>query len=374
MKFGEHRVEFSPANQTGVALIVVLIVIAVLGLLAGGFAYSMRVETKLAGNTSFEGDLEWLGRSGVELARYVLVQHLNVHNEPWDSLNQKWAGGPLGTNEVLEMISLENNQLGLGTFSVRIVDAERKFNINLVGPNNLYPLQQALLMVGADPGDISTITESFIDWTDPNDEPYLGGSESQEYLTAPNPGYAPYMAKNGPLDDLSELLLVRGITPQMYWGPSGRDRFQSSADAGSFAGSAGGFAGHGSVGLVDLFTALSEGSINVNTASPQVLQLIPGIDPELAQGIVQLRAGWDGVDGTEDDVPLRSVGELINVPGMFPQLVQRLQSAAILKTRSHSFEVTVDARINQYKRQFVALVRRNPRNPRDVQTLFFHWK
>lgn len=352
-------------SESGIALIIVMIVIAVLGLLAGGFAYSMRVETKLAGNTSFEGDLEWLGRSGVELARYILVEHINVREEPWDSLNQKWAGGPMGTNEVLEAISLEDNQLGLGKFSIRIVDTERKFNINLVGPNNLYPLQQALILVGADPGEISSITDSFIDWTDPNDEPYLSGAESRDYLSNPNPGYAAYMAKNGPLDDLSELLLVRGITPEMYWGPAGRQTDFPLA-AGAFGG--------GTVGLVDLFTALSEGSINVNTASADVLQSIPGIDQTLAQGIVQLRAGWDGVDGTEDDVPLRSPGELINVPGMFRELVQQLQASAVLKTRSHTFEVTVDAQINQYKRRFVALVRRNLSNPRDVQTLFFHWE
>ena len=55
--------------------------------------------------------------------------------------------------------------------------------------------------------------------------------------------------------------------------------------------------------------------ININTASAQVLQLIPGIDPSLAQGIISTRAGLDGMDGTEDDMPFRTPGELINVPG-----------------------------------------------------------
>lgn len=359
-------------GQQGIALIIVLIVIAVLGLLAGGFAYSMRIETKLAGNTSVEGDLEWLGRSGVELARYVLVQHLTVYTEPWDSLNQKWAGGPMGTNEVLSAISLENNQLGEGTFSIKITDLERKFNINLVNANNLYPLQQALALVGADPGDASRMVDSFVDWTDPNDEVQLNGAETADYLANPNPGYAPYIAKNGPLDDLAELLLIRGFTPQMYWGPS----YQSPVELPDLPMDTGfrGLGYDGSVGLMDLFTPLSEGSINVNTASAQVLQLLPGIDQALAQGIIQLRAGWDGVDGTEDDVPLRTPGELINVPGMIPQLVQQMQAAAVLKTRSHTFEVVVDAQYGRYRRQFVGLLRRNPSNPRDVQTLFFHWK
>lgn len=358
------------SRHQGIALIMVLIVIAVLGILAGGFAYSMRVEMKLARNTSFEGDLEWIGRSGAEFARYILVQHLNVVSEPWDSLNQKWAGGPMGTNEILEALSLENNQLGQGNFSIRIVDTERKFNINLVNQNSLFPLQQALTLAGADSGEISRITHSFVDWTDINDEPFLSGAESSDYLNSPNPGFAPYMAKNGPIDDLAELLLIRGITPDVYWGATDR---RSASESMPLLQTTPDSMGNGS-GLVDLFTPLSAGSININTASAQVLQLVPGLDSALAQGIVTLRAGWDGADGTEDDVPFRSVGELINVPGMIPQVVQQLQGTTALRVRSYTFEITVDAQINQYKRQFVALIRRNPANVRDVQTLAFFWR
>lgn len=363
------RLRIKSNREQGIALMIVLIVIMVLGVLAGGFAYSMRVETKLAGNSNFEGDLEWIGRSGVEFARYILVQHLNVMNEPWDSRNQKWAGGPMGTNEILAALSLEDNPLGHGTFSIRITDTDRKFNINLISETGTYPLQQALMLVGGDPGETSKIQDSFLDWIDPNDNSHLNGAETPDYLSNPNPGYAPYIAKNGPLDDLSELMLIRGITPEMFWGPGGRRRAMSDINE-----TPGGQSTEGSSGLVDLFTTLSEGSININTASASVLQLLPGVDAGLAQGIINLRSGWDGVDGTEDDVPFRSVGELINVPGMIPQLVQQIQATGALRTRSYTFEVLVSAKINEYKRQFIALVRRNPSNPRDVQTLFFRWK
>src|ERR1041384_2486075 len=120
-------------SQRGIALIIVMVTIFVLAMLAGGFAYSMKVETKLARNAQNEAELEWLGRSGVELARYILSQQMAIPSEPYDSLNQKWAGGPGGfgdTNSVLADISLENNQLGNGKFSIKIIDQERKFNIN----------------------------------------------------------------------------------------------------------------------------------------------------------------------------------------------------------------------------------------------------
>ena len=61
-------------SRRGIALIIVLIVIVVLGILAGGFAYSMKVETTLARHASFSSELDWLGRAGVEVAKWVLSQ------------------------------------------------------------------------------------------------------------------------------------------------------------------------------------------------------------------------------------------------------------------------------------------------------------
>lgn len=347
-----------------------MIVIVVLGILAGGFAYSMKVETRLAQNGTFDNELEWLGRSGVELARYVVSQSVNLPNEPWDSLNQRWAGGPKGTNEALDSVSLERNELGRGMFSVKIIDAERKLNVNVV---NEVILQQAMLVVGVDAAGASGIIDSFMDWRDVDNLPRLGGAESDDYVANPNRGFTPYVAKNGPIDDITELLLIRGITPEIFWGPMGREREKQVFDSSIFGPAGNGVdAWNGGVGLVDLFTPISAGTINVNTASAAVLQLIPGVDPGLAQAIIMTRAGLDGVDGTEDDMPFRSPRDLINVPGMVPQFVQGMQS--FLAVRSMTFEVLVEARIGEYRRRYVALIRRNANNPRDVQTLYFHWR
>src|SRR6266446_782244 len=151
-----------PQRSPGIALIIVMMVIVVLGILAAGLAYSMKVEMKLARNVDSESDLEWLGRSGVELARYVLAQQLNIPGEAgFDALNQKWAGGTGGTNDLLADISLENNQLGRGKFSVKIIDLERKVNINFAGRP---VIQQALDAMGVDSFDASTILDSIEDW------------------------------------------------------------------------------------------------------------------------------------------------------------------------------------------------------------------
>ena len=129
----------APQNQTGIALIIVMISITVLSILAAGFAYSMKVETKLAMNANSETELTWLGLSGVELARYVLAQSLRC---PYDSLNQKWAGGPgsdCETNGSLGGITLENRELGNGKFSVKI-----PITANAVSPHDGWQVEGAL--------------------------------------------------------------------------------------------------------------------------------------------------------------------------------------------------------------------------------------
>jgi general secretion pathway protein K len=350
------------SGPRGIALIIVMIVIVVLGILAAGFAYSMKVETKLARNVDAENDLEWVGRSGVELARYILAQQLNIPGEAgFDALNQKWAGGPGGTNELLADISLDNNQLGRGRFSIRITDLERKLNINFA---NREIIQQALQSMGVDSFDASTILDAIEDWRDPNEDQHVNGAESDYYLSLPRP----YTAKDGPFDNMSELLLVRGMTPEIYWGPAGTNRSSHLVQTGMMTG-VGENADAGISGLVDLFNTVGRLQININTASVGVLQLLPGVDRNLAEGIVKLRAGLDGMDGTEDDTPLHSPGELINVPGMVPLFVSQLARYAAV--RSFTFEVQVDVEMDQYKRRLVALLFRN--GPRDVQILNMHW-
>ncbi|HYV27634.1 MAG TPA: helix-hairpin-helix domain-containing protein, partial [Candidatus Eisenbacteria bacterium] len=306
-------------SQGGIALVMVMIVVIVLGILAGGFAYSMKVETKLARNASMNSELEWLGRSGIELGRYALAQQLSIPGENmYDGLNQKWAGGTGGagvTNDFLADISLENYQLGRGSVSVKIEDLERKVNINAAILREDVPLlRQALALIGADASETTLIVNAILDWGDRDDSTHVGSSETESkyYLTL-NP---PYAAKNGPIDDLSELLLIHGITPQMYWGPKSIERLSATGPRPAIAGLRNPGETDYAIGLVDLFTSLSSGQLNINTANATTLQLIPGIDQNVAQAIISARAGPDGTDGTDDDTPFRNIGELARVPGM----------------------------------------------------------
>jgi len=357
-------------RHSGIALIVVMIAVTVLSILAAAFAYSMKVETKLAQNANSETELIWLGRSGVEFARYVLAMQLTIGNEPYDGLNQKWAGGPGGigtSNSVLANISLRDYQLGDGKFSVTITDTERKYNINIA---DQPALEQALRLVGVDAGDSSSIAGSILDWIDQDNSTHIGGTETSYYESLD----PPYSAKNQPIDDLSELLLVRGVTPEIYWGGVATNHSMAAFQTRrSRLGAVPNMITY-NIGLEDLFTPLSNGRININTASQTTLQMIPYVDDAIAAKIIELRAGLDGAQGTEDDMPAGMPGVTVeNVllsAGMSRQAVQF--AARYCNMRSSTFEVQVDAEVAGYHRQFFAILGRTP--PRDVQVLSFYWK
>jgi type II secretory pathway component PulK len=342
----------------------VMIVIFILALLAGRFAQSMKVETKLASNANNETELEWLGRSGVEYARWMLAEQAKCGMEPYDSLNQTWAGGPGGvcaSNGPLAEVQKEVH-LGNGYFTWKIIDLDRRININTATD---VVLQQALTLMGADPGEFPGFVGSVLDWIDPDDNTHIEGTESEYYMSLD----VPYEAKNGPIDDISELLLIRGVSQDMFWGTSSAEhpasvfqrrnnRFGAHAGPPSY-----------SAGLAEIFTPLSSGKVNVLTASQTVLTILLGGDEITAQNVIKLRAGPDGVDGTEDDLPLRNVGELVNA-GLNYQAVQQLSRYA--DVRSRTFQVEVEATVAGYHRKFVAVLGRN--SPRDIQILNFYWK
>src|SRR5262249_4570130 len=111
---------------------------------------------------------------------------------------------------------MTNVTMGIGKLSVHIIDMERKFNLSVINEQNTAIFERALMMVGADQADIPTIIDSYLDWVDPDSKTHLDGAEREDYLMMP----APYCPKNGPVDDIRELMLLRGMTAQTFWGTS----------------------------------------------------------------------------------------------------------------------------------------------------------
>jgi len=356
------------SSQKGIALIIVMLIVVVFGILAGGLAYSMKVETKLARNSSWDTELEWLGRSGIEYAKFLLTP-CGGPAQPYDALNQKWAGGTGETNTCSEGMSLTDMRLGHGKFSVKIKDCDSKFNINLAV---LTPeiVNQACILMGVDAAEAPQVVNAIVDWVDRDNAPRMGSSdtESDYYLTL----QPPYRAKNGPIDDLTEMMMIRGITPGMFYGSGGgaamisrgipvSNRFnRRSGEEPVYP-----------LGFADLFTTISGRFINVNTASAEVLQLIPDVDGVLANAVIETRNGPDRAQGNEDDMPFRSIGEIRSVPGMTAEVAALF--GKYFSTRSSTFEVEVETEIDAVKRTYYAILRRTG-NANQIVTLFMYWR
>jgi type II secretory pathway component PulK len=351
-------------QSSGVALVIVMLVVIAMGVTAGAFAYAMKVEARLAQNTTANAELTWLGLSGVEFAKWILAQQARIPGEAgFDSLNQFWAGGP-GNPDLIqnpfEGVSMKDVPIGEGRISIRIVDQERRLNINTADPLLLH---QALTMIGAGASDGDTIVNAIIDWRDRDGVSQSGRpAETGDYYDRLDP---PYRAKDGPLGDMGELLKVRGVTPEVYFGTDYRET-SVSRRRGRTGPATALDNGQPSPGLAELFCAISGGQVNINTAPLPVLQLALGGDGaalRTAEMIIKNRSGPDGTDGTLDDEPARSPGDLPRLMGTGGPQLRRFS------VNSSVFTVWVDVVYGQSKQRYRALIHR--RSPRDFATLLF---
>ena len=65
------------SNQRAFAVIIALVAVTMLTMLAGAFAYAMKIETRLAANTNDDEQFYWIGRGGVDRACWWLSLEAN---------------------------------------------------------------------------------------------------------------------------------------------------------------------------------------------------------------------------------------------------------------------------------------------------------
>ncbi len=102
------------------------------------------------------------------------------------------------------LIVLEENSDGLMAVS----------SLGAGGGDELMTDNLAVAMLMALPGMTEETADAILDWIDADDEPRPFGAESEYYSGLPTP----YEPANGPLQSVEELLLVRGVTPELLFG------------------------------------------------------------------------------------------------------------------------------------------------------------
>jgi general secretion pathway protein K len=220
-------------GRRGIAQLLVLWALVLLGTLALGFSLSMRTEAQAARNGVDDARAYFQARTGVARAA-VLLATLSVDN-------------------VMRMeIAGEEED---ASYEVRVESESGKVDINLVSEEVLLEI---LRKGGLPDEEAESVRDAILDWKDPDDTPRPRGAEAPEYARLQEP----VRPRNGKILSVEELRYVKGVTPEFHQGFLSR-----------------------------VFTA-NGNSPNVNflRAPEVVLRSLPGVSPEAAARIVARRA------------------------------------------------------------------------------------
>ncbi|MBU0973018.1 MAG: general secretion pathway protein GspK, partial [Proteobacteria bacterium] len=282
-------------NNSGIALMVTLAVISVLLTAA---LYLARITGESVMATGKETD-DFIARemalSGIHLAMALLAE--DAAKNEIDSVQEDWAN----PKKIIDAV----NQLGFaqGTLLLTITDELGKLQVNALlkaFPGNELNQDQIMLWENflslriapdksEDSQDVSEIINSLKDWLDSGDDDAitgLSGAESEYYLGLEYP----YACSNGPFNRVSELLSVKGITPELL-------------HTGTAEEAPGDTPPEKALEFTDVFTVYGmekaspgpktygfPGKININTAGIEVIAaLLPRGMEDLARDLIDFR-------------------------------------------------------------------------------------
>jgi type II secretory pathway component PulK len=247
------------SGEEGVILIALLWILTALAVIAMSFSRESFVEVAAARNLRDTAVGYYAARGGIAFTAFQLIQR-----RLYPPVRQLELPGPPDPLD----LGIVRGTSGDGDYEVEIQDESGKINVNFVMEEQLKALMEAL---GIGSPDADVIVDSIMDWKDADNLRRDNGAEDDYYQTL-NP---PYKAKNGRIDTVEELLLLRGVSKEYFYG-----RTQKMPD-GSLVHRP---------GLWNCFTVYSTTNrVNVNFAPLEVLLSVPGMPPQTAQLIYERR-------------------------------------------------------------------------------------
>ncbi len=221
MSFSRQKKWYWPKEQ-GMALLITIMTVSLLIAVTMQFHKTTWQQFVVANNYQAATQLEVIADSGINIAT-ALLENDGAEN-PTDSLLEPWA-------------TLEKEKFAeafpSGTLQLQIVDLSGRLQINsLVQENDsndgaagvdntegeVRQLFLNLLLSGTfaieDETEARGILDAVIDWLDTDDKESDLGAESSYYESLEKP----YSCRNGPIQYLEELLLIKGMTPELLFG------------------------------------------------------------------------------------------------------------------------------------------------------------
>ncbi|MBE0558422.1 MAG: type II secretion system minor pseudopilin GspK [Proteobacteria bacterium] len=230
------------SNRRGVALIVVLLMVSIITALTIQLNRDTRSEVIGAANLSDGIRLRYIAQSGFAVGQALLL----ADRTAFDALTEMWAN--------TEMIALQSEgYFDNGSFKLAIQDEEGKIAVNTLalGTADSTATRALLLRLLTGPFRLDQrkaeeIVDAIKDWIDTDDEVTAAGAEGAYYAGLQRP----YPAKNAPIDCIEELLMVKGVTRELFYGTAE------------------------SPGLAQCLSVYGDAKININTAPKAVLKAL----------------------------------------------------------------------------------------------------
>lgn len=323
-----------PEQRRGSALITVLWIVGLLSLVVVSFAFDALIEGKVISYYRKRMKADALARSGLEIAEMLMSKSIALKGkpEPDDKDADVWYGEAKRLSEGQAIRGL-SRAVGDGTVRVDIVPEPARRNVNLLKEEDW----ERILEVGEVPQEQwPDLIDSVMDWIDPDDKARMRGAETDDTYARLEPSYR---AKNGPLDTVGELLLVKGVNRAILYG--GVLETNNPAEASGVIS-----------GIDDLLTTYSDGKVNINAASQRVLMTLPGVDEIVSGAIIEEREGIPDDKGVRESKPFKGPEDLY---GRIPNLSTSLRN--YITTDSGIFRLTLQGTVHGVTRQIWCIVR-----------------
>jgi general secretion pathway protein K len=292
-------------SESGIALMLVLWVLALLSIIVFEFCSTMRIEATITKNFK-EGERSYyLAQAGINRAFIELVKTQRATKKfkgAKDSMVDDAEEDELDEDETDEWKPREEPylfELEDGECEVTIGDEGGKINLNWIAKKAKSDRKLLTDIIekscGLEGEERDIIVDSIIDWVDKDHNHLMNGAEDEYYEALEDP----YESRDGNFVIPEELLLVRGITDDIFYGRaySSEEGDADLADEDrlsfdSLESEDGEGWGMANKGISELFTTFSNSNaikVNVNDASYGLLMSIPGMTEDVTQMIVELR-------------------------------------------------------------------------------------
>ncbi len=325
-------------SQKGIALFLVLWVLTLLMVIVGEFCYTMRTEIRITRNFMEQIQARTIAEAGIYTTIAGLLKKNNeTKTRPATSAEEDTYNNAFRLNIEPPVIPFD-----VGAFRAHIDNEAGKININQVEPQLLRFIFNGM---GIDTQEQNIIIDSIIDWRDTDNLHRLNGAENDYYNNLPDP----YPCKNGPFSSAEELLLVRGITQEIFdtklkelvTALPPDDKMKSKPKTSSSKSK-----------------AFDYQKININAASREMLNSLPRMNEELVNDVLTFREIKD----------FTSLGEFQEVVG--PEIFQLFTPYITLKlTPYYTITVTGEIKDSKTKKTIRAVVMLDEKSEKQYRLL-----